>query len=335
MSGMGSPAFRVAILGYRAQGSQHHAPAFARLPDCRIVAVCDIVEERAREGAARYGARAYTDADEMLDREEIDIVDIPVGEKYRHALVMKCLRRGKHVFTEKPLAGADGQYKIALSDLPAAREMVDEWQRQGTHFGVCFGLHASRNVQRMKEAIQSGALGRFRQVQARCFWGTWNHLIDQVRFLCGDAAEAFGYAEGDDWGNKTACLRFENGGLGTLAMSKQVNVQFQIKWIGESGEATADNINGTATWHLHKSLDATTWSQETDLRRGTYGTLFEDLIAEFVACIRERRPFAADGWAGLRHMEIDAAITESIRTGRPVRVERYRPEMGHTIYTMA
>ncbi len=58
--------YNVAIVGYRMQGSQHHAPAFARLPDCRIVGVCDVVEERAREGAEKYGVTAYTDVDEML-----------------------------------------------------------------------------------------------------------------------------------------------------------------------------------------------------------------------------------------------------------------------------
>ena len=86
--------FKVAILGYRAQGSNHHAPSFARLTDCQIVAVCDVVEERARAGADRYGVPAYTSVDEMLDAEDIDIVDIPVGEGYRYELVMKCLRRG-------------------------------------------------------------------------------------------------------------------------------------------------------------------------------------------------------------------------------------------------
>ena len=100
--------FKVAILGYRAQGSNHHAPSFARLTDCQIVAVCDVVEERARVGAERYGVPAYTSVDEMLDMEEIDIVDIPVGEGYRYELVMKCLKRGLHVYHRKTVGGSGG-----------------------------------------------------------------------------------------------------------------------------------------------------------------------------------------------------------------------------------
>jgi predicted dehydrogenase len=325
--------YNVAVVGYRMQGSQHHAPGFARLEDCRIVGVCDVVAERAKEGADRFGVAAYTDVDEMLDREPVDIVNIPTSERFRYDLVMNALKRGKHVFTEKPLAGAEGQYRIGMQDLKPAREMVDEWQKHDVHFGVCFGLHASRNIRRAMDVIRSGELGPLKQVHARCFQGTWNHLIDMVRFLCGEVTEVFGYAGDDEAANKTACLRFESGAIGTVATSKHLNVQFQIKWVGEQGEVTIDNINGSAKWHLHTSKDATVWSQETDLRRGTYGSLFEDLIADYVDAIKQERTFEADGWAGLRHMEIDAAITESIRTGRAVQVERYRPEEGHTLAT--
>ena len=326
--------FKVAILGYRAQGANHHAPAFAKLPDCQIMAVCDIVAERARAGADRYGVAAYTSADELLDREEIDIVDIPVGEGYRYELVMKCLKRGLHVFTEKPLAGAEGQYKIQPSDVPIAQEMIDEWRRHDVHFGICFALHASRNVKRVKEVIQSGQLGALRQIQVRTALGSWNHIIDMVRFLSGEVEEVFAYADDEGMGNKVACLKFESGAVGTLAVSRDLSLQFQIKWIGELGEATIDNIAGDASWHLHDSLDVTHWSDAPRQDGGTYASLFQDLIADFVACVKERRPFIADGWAGLRHMEIDAAITESIRTGKPSPVRRYMPGKGHTLFTL-
>jgi predicted dehydrogenase len=322
---------KVAILGYRHQGANHHAPAFAKLPDCQIVAVCDIVEERAREGADRYGVPAYTDADEMLDREDIDIVDIPVSERFRYELVMKCLKRGKHIFTEKPLAGADGQYKIQSADVPIAREMIDEWQKHDVQFGICFGLHASRNVQRVKAVIRSGELGKLRQIQARTAQGSWNHVIELVRFLSGEVREVFAYSDNAEMENKVACLKFESGAVGTLTVSNQLSLQFQLKWIGERGEATIDNIAGTASWHPHNSLDITHWNDLSRTDRGTYVALFEDLIADFVDSIKTQRPFVADGWAGLRHIEIDAAITDSIRSGKPIPIQRYMPENGRTI----
>ena len=321
--------FRVAIIGYRVQGSRHHAPAFAKLPDCCIAAVCDVVPERAEEGAALYDVPAYTDVDRMLCEVEFDIAVIPVGEKYRYELVMKCLEAGKHIFTEKPLAAEDGQFAIKPADVPVAREMIDEWQqRPGLAFGVCFGLHGSTNVQWAKEVIRSGKLGEFAGLHAIVQHNSWNHVIDLVRCFGGDVDQVF--AHGDDPGEmnvKAATLKFANGGAGTLAAFRTLALQFQVKWVGTKGEVIVDNIGGDARWYLHDSLETTVFNEARTLRRCSYLTIFDTVIADYVAALRDGTPFAADGWAGLRHIEIDASITESIRTGEPAPVERHHPEM--------
>jgi len=122
-------------------------------------------------------------------------VNIPTVERFRYELAMKCLKRGKHVFTEKLLAGAEGQYGIQLSDIPASQAMIDEWQQHNVHFGICFGLYASPNVRRVKEVIQSGQWGRLRQIQARTARGSWNYIIDLVRFLGAEVQEVFAYVD--------------------------------------------------------------------------------------------------------------------------------------------
>ena len=325
--------FRVAVIGYRVQGSRHHAPAFAKVPDCEIAAVCDIVEERAQQGASEYGVPAYTSIDDLLAREEFDIADIPVGERFRRDLVVKCLRAGKHVFTEKPLAASEGQFAIQPADVLVAREMVEEWERhEGLQFGVCFGLHASRNVAWARETIRSGILGPFAGMHAVVQHNSWNHLIDLVRFLGGRAVRVFAFADrGGGMDVKTAVLEFEDGGTATLASFRKLGLQFQVKWVGAVGEVVINNIAGDAYWNRHDSLETVAYSEERTVARCTYETLFDDLIADYVASIREGRPFIADGWAGLRHVEIDAAITESIRTDQPVAPASYRPEKGATV----
>ena len=79
---------------------------------------------------------------------------------------MKALSLDKHVFTEKPLARADGQYRIQMFDVAPAREMVDEWQKHDVYFGICFGLHYSPNLIKLKELIRNGTLGGLKQIQA-------------------------------------------------------------------------------------------------------------------------------------------------------------------------
>ena len=326
--------YRVAIIGYRHQGKLHHAPAFAKHPDCRIVAVCDLVEERAREGAARYGVPAYQDADEMLAREEIDIVDIPVGEQYRSPLVMKALGLGKHVFTEKPLAGAQGQMRIRLSDVPTARAMVDEWRKHDKGFGICFCMHSGSNVRWAKRVIASGEFGATCLVHAHCAWGSWNHIIDLFRFLGGEVAEVFAYHDGSEqWCDRAVAVRFESGAVGTLMTSARLTLQYELKWVGERGEMLISDIGGTAWARSHDRYEYRMLNEQGSTTRSTYDRMFDEHIADFVDCITTGRPFDADGWAGLRHMEIDAAISESLLAGARVRVERYLPEMGRTVFS--
>ena len=328
--------YKVAILGYRNQGKFHHAPAFAKNPDCEIVAVCDIVEERAREGAETYGVSAYLDADEMLEEEEIDIVDIPVGEQYRFDLVMKCLKRDKHVFTEKPLAGAEGQMKIKLSDVPVARAMIDEWQKHDVQFGICFCLHGGSNVRWAKDFIRNhrNEYGDLMVVQGRCAWGSWPHVVDLFRFFGGEVAEVFAYHDGSDrWSAKTVAVKFESGVIGNLMMCSNLALQYEIKWVARNGEVVIQDIGGVAWARRSNSNEYTLFNEQGSVNHSTYLTLFDEHINDFVDSIKEGKSYDGDGWAGLRHMEIDGAIGDSIITGKPVKVERYMPEKGHTIFT--
>ena len=330
--------YKVAILGYHNQGEFHHAPAFASHPDCQIVAVCDIVEERARAGAEQYGVPAYLDADEMLTSEEIDIVDIPVGERYRFDLVMKCLELDKHVFTEKPLVGAAGQYKIRLSDIPRARAMIDAWRNRDVRFGVCFCLHGGSNVCWAKQFIRAHReeYGDLKAVQVRCARGSWNHTIDLFRQFGGEVAEVFAYHDGtDEWADKVVAAQFENGAIGTLLASASLALQYELKWVAANGEVVVEDIGGTAWARRRASSEFLRFDERGSIDQPTYASLFTEHIAAFVDAIHTGKPFAADAWAGLRHVEIDAAISESITTGQPVRVERYMPGEGRTIFSEA
>ncbi|MBI3946443.1 MAG: Gfo/Idh/MocA family oxidoreductase [Armatimonadetes bacterium] len=315
--------YNVAILGCGRHGRGHN---WAKAPDCRVVAVCDLDEQRARERAETYGVPFYVDADEMFEKEKIDIVDAPVREQNRFEVVMKCLKYGKHIYTEKPLGGEEGQMKIKLTDLPKARAMIDEWQKSGVQLGVCFCLHGTDNIRWMKEQIRTGEYGEPVAVSARAFSGTWPHLVEMFRYLGGEVDEVFGHAD-EAWRSRSATVRFANGAVGNLMTSAPMALQYQIKWIGQQGELQVDDITGVARGRLKSG-------EERALPEGSaWGAMLSQHIADFVASIKERRRFVADGWAGLRQMELDAAISESIMTGRPVKVERYKPEQGRTVFS--
>src|SRR5690349_5359431 len=80
-----------------------HAAALASLPAAELCAVADSDPARAQALAAQYGVTPYSDLQEMLDREPLDVVTVctPSGQHGRHAC--QVMRAGCHVLVEKPM----------------------------------------------------------------------------------------------------------------------------------------------------------------------------------------------------------------------------------------
>ena len=78
-----------------------HIPAWEAMEETELTALCDIREEQMEP---YLGKRHYTDFDEMLEKEELDILDICLPT-YLHAdLAVKAMERGIHVICEKPVS---------------------------------------------------------------------------------------------------------------------------------------------------------------------------------------------------------------------------------------
>ena len=92
-----------------------HAVPVSRDPHAVFTAVCDVKPERAGAAAERFGCRAYTDFEVMLEQEKPDVVHICTPHYLHAPLACLAMERGCHVLTEKPMA-------IALAD---ARRMLD------------------------------------------------------------------------------------------------------------------------------------------------------------------------------------------------------------------
>ena len=81
--------------------SSTHGKAITAAPDAELIATCDIIPERAEKCAETYGAAAwYTDYNEMMKRDDIDVVSIctPSG---LHLEVAEAAAKPASVFSEK------------------------------------------------------------------------------------------------------------------------------------------------------------------------------------------------------------------------------------------
>ncbi|KUK14078.1 MAG: Oxidoreductase, Gfo/Idh/MocA family [bacterium 42_11] len=94
---------RTAVIGVGYLG-RHHARIYSELQESELVAVVDIVKERAEEIARAYGCRAYIDYIDMLEKESPEAVSIAVPTSLHYEIAKECIIRGINVLLEKPIA---------------------------------------------------------------------------------------------------------------------------------------------------------------------------------------------------------------------------------------
>ena len=190
---------RVAVIGCGRISVMHLGPISA-MADVQLVACCDVLEGRAEKAAQQYGCKAYTDYEKMLDAEQLDAVHICLPH-YLHAKVAcAAFERGVSVLSEKPMDVS----------LRAAERAVALAKEKGVLYGVIFQCRYNNSVKLVKEALDSGRLGRILSARSVLTWdrpetyyedsdwkGTWEkegggvvidqaiHSIDLVNWMVG------------------------------------------------------------------------------------------------------------------------------------------------------
>jgi predicted dehydrogenase len=97
---------RIGIIGV-GQIGKRHIIRYRDIVGAEIVAVADIDEAEARRVAAEQGIEhVYRDYHQLLAREDIDAVDVCLHNNLHMTATVAALDAGKHVFCEKPMAGA-------------------------------------------------------------------------------------------------------------------------------------------------------------------------------------------------------------------------------------
>lgn len=140
---------RIAVVGGGGGiGWGSHLPAIAALPQAELVAVCDTDEEGLARAVAQYGGVGYRDLDTLLEREDVDLVDLASPDFLHAEQTMRAARAGKHVLCEKPMA-------LSLED---ARAMQAAAQAAGVKFMVAQSMRWLPECRAFKEAC--GRIGR-------------------------------------------------------------------------------------------------------------------------------------------------------------------------------
>jgi len=134
-----------------------HVRWFLAHKDVRVVAVCDVDEQRAAEKLkwvhGKYSAteaKAYRDFRQVLDRKDIDAISTATPDHWRAMIVTHAFMAGKDVYAEKPLC----------HNYREARTMLEMSRRYNRVFQLGTQIHAGDNYHRVVELVRSGALGK-------------------------------------------------------------------------------------------------------------------------------------------------------------------------------
>jgi predicted dehydrogenase len=244
-----------------------HARALKQIPESRFTAVFDMDLQRARAFAARYEVQAYSDLDEMLAAPGIQVATICTPNHSHTDTILACARAGVHSLVEKPMA----------VDLRGCDLAIQAAEQAGTRLGVISQRRLYPPVQRVKQAIEAGKIGRpilatlevmgwrdegyYRMDNWRGRWATegggvlltqTTHQLDLFQWFMGPIEEVFGY-----WDNynhpyievedtAVAVLRFRNGGMGTILVSNSQKPGFygKIHVHGENGASVGVQTDG-------------------------------------------------------------------------------------------
>ena len=208
-----------------------HVPAIDAAPGVELVAACDIDADRAEAIAGPRGARPYSRWEEMLEREELDVLWVCPPPLHHRAPVEAALAAGVHVYLEKPIARtlADADAIVAAAGAsPAVCAVGYQW-------------HASELLEEAREALRGQRIamlvGRnFGPVAGRPWFmdqaqgggqilERGSHHIDLQRALAGEVASVealagtVGLAQPEPGSVADAIvlvLHFASGAVGTI-----------------------------------------------------------------------------------------------------------------------
>ncbi|MDR1692163.1 MAG: Gfo/Idh/MocA family oxidoreductase [Oscillospiraceae bacterium] len=312
---------RVAVIG-TGNISPMHIQGYLAYPErCEITALCDIVPDKCREKNARFGLNAavFDSHQALLSGAEIDLVSI-CTPPYTHAeIAVNCLKAGRHVLVEKPMAASvaecDGMNRAAT----ASGSVV---------FSVVAQNRFRASVWNLKRVLDSGMIGKIVHAQIDSHWwrghsyydlwwrGLWEkegggptlnhavHHIDMLGWMMGLPDSVCAMMANTSHDNSevedlsVAVLRYANGALAQVTSSVvHHGEEQQVIFQGEKARVSAP-------WRVAASL-----SQPNGFPvRNT--PLEEELTAFFDA----PPPFAHEGHTG----QIGDVLTSIERGGSPL-----------------
>jgi len=163
---------KVGIIGAGFMG-ETHSNVYASLPETQLVAVADVQVKKAEKLASSHRAKVYSDPEEMIREEGIDMVDVCLPTYLHCEYVVKAAEAGKHVLCEKPMA----------MNLDEANRMIEATERAGVKFMIAQCIRFWPEYMFLKQTLGEGTYGKLLSLSCHRLsptptWSWRNWLFD-------------------------------------------------------------------------------------------------------------------------------------------------------------
>lgn len=306
-----SQTYRVGIIGCGGM-SKNHAKAYAENPRTSLVAAMDINKDSAAKLSHDYSIPAvYTDYNELLEKEDLDIVSIVTWQGVRAEITIAAAEAGvKGILGEKPMASCLGE----------ADDMIETCEKHGAKLVIGHQGRFSPKSVEIRRLIRDGAIGQPTLLHGRSkpnagLLNIGTHVIDGWRYQLSDPETLWVIGQisrtTDKWERRTLCedlcmglICFEGGARGIYESDLP-----EPAISGTAIHGTAGQIRNDADGRLVIQTDESKgWTEIQAAPEGS--NQFQELIDWMEGKIDDHR---SSGRQARYTMEIMMAIYESLR----------------------
>jgi UDP-N-acetyl-2-amino-2-deoxyglucuronate dehydrogenase len=253
-----------------------HAKAIQCIPNARLAGVWNRTYRKAEEFAALYSTEAYKDVSEMVSDNKSDLVIVCTAHPFHRQPALEAASAGANVLVEKPLA----------SNLSDCDDMIRVCKENSVNLGVISQRRWYEPVKRVKQAIESGKIGKpALAVVTMLGWrdkayydsdewrGKWKtegggvlvnqspHQLDILLWYMGEIDEVYGiwrnlnhpYIEVDD--TAVAIVKFKSGAIGNILVSnsQKPGLYGKVQVHGDNGASVGVQTDGGAMFIAGRS----------------------------------------------------------------------------------
>tara|TARA_A100000164_G_scaffold173681_1_gene154233 strand:- start:1186 stop:2202 length:1017 start_codon:yes stop_codon:yes gene_type:complete len=309
-----------------------------------LVAVCDIVKQKANKVAKKYNVRAYQSMNEMVQKEEIDLILVLTESGNHSKNVIELSKYGKDIIVEKPMA-------LSSED---AESMLKACRLNGVKLFVVKQNRFNNAVAYLKEAIDNKRLGKLFLGTVRVRWsrdqnyydqdswrGTYemdggvisnqaSHHLDLLQWLIGPIDTVFAKSktalakiEAED--TAVVILKFKNGALGLIEATtavRPIDLEGSISILGSKGSVVIGGfaVNKVISWNIAGENNVSLEHLDEN-PKDVYGFGHIKFYKEIVKTLKNDKTSLVDGEEGIKTVKLINAIYESIKKNKEVSLQ--------------